>query len=379
MALIGGRDTRDNVVNTGVDAVELRKLQLQDGTTYDAIVAELTGALTALNASFTADPFYSSVASFTNDVEVSYRMGSNPSFDEFTEYSTADSARSESDGHMLPLKAYDFKLSWTWDYMRKATFSRVQDDIAVAIGAAADLRRKKMLSRLLARGEDSGAALGLGASGLSPGFTSAVRAASAGNYKANTLVYTPPPFNGKTFSSGHEHYTFAGSSNVTATVVTMMKNLREHGATAPYDLICSETDYDTVKAFADFVPPGDPLVQYGTTTSLAVGAFDNGWSGYLKDSMARVRMVIGWPDNYLCLYKSAGANSPLNPLRVRLPAGENALRVVSFPDPRPGTAPSPAAPLASLVLWTEFGVGVGNRLAGAVNRNNAAWADGAAS
>lgn len=367
MALIGGRDTRDIVVATGVDAAELKRLTLQDGTTYDAIVQELTGAITALNASLNADPIYAGMSSQGDSVEVAARMGAAAAFDDFTEYTTGDANRAQRDGWMLPLYAADFKLAWTWDYMRKAYFAQIQDDIAMAVTAAQNLRRKRMLNRLLSRTDDSGVSKGLGTGGYSPGFATAA---------ANTNVdFTPPEFNGKTFTSNHDHYTFAATSKTSATVVAMMKTLREHGFVGPYELICSESDYDTVKGFSDFVPAGDPLVQYGVTTSLAIQAFDNGLGGYLKDSMARVRMIIGWPDEYFTLYKSFGANNPNNPLRIRLPKGETALRFAAFPDPR---TPSPANPLGSMVVWTEFGVGVGNRLAAATNRNNAAWADGSA-
>lgn len=370
MALIGGRDTRDIVVATGVDATELQRLTLQDGTTYEAVVQELTGAITALNASMGTDPLYAGLSSQGDAVEVSSRMGSTSSFDDFTEYGTPDAARGERDGWMLPLKAADFKLSWTWDYMRKANFNQIQDDINIAVLAAQKLRRKRMLTRLLKRGDDSGVANGLGTGGYSPGF-----ATTAGS---TNVDFTPPEFNGKTFSNTHEHYTVGAASITSAQCVTMMKNLREHGIIGPYDLIVNETDYDTVKAFSDWVGASDPLVSvYASTTSLAATPWDNGYGGYLKDSMARVRMVIGWPQYYLGMYKSFGLNNAANPLRIRLPKGEQSLRFAAFPDPR---APSPASPLGSLVVWTEFGVGVGNRLAAATHFSDAgAYADGTAS
>jgi hypothetical protein len=39
MALNGNRDTRDNVVLTGIDAALLENYRLSDGTTYDQVVA----------------------------------------------------------------------------------------------------------------------------------------------------------------------------------------------------------------------------------------------------------------------------------------------------------------------------------------------------
>ena len=189
------------------------------------------------------------------------------------------------------------------------------------------------------------------------------------------MDFTPPAFNGKTFASTHEHYSFSGSSTTSAQAVTMMKNLREHGHNGPYELIISESDEATVRAFTDFVKATDQIVQLGANTATVNLAA--GYIGYLTESYARVRIVNGWVANYMTMYKSYGSNSQLNPLRVRVQKGESALRVQAFPDPRSGGV-SPMNPLGSLMLFTEFGVGVGDRTAGATNRSNASWADGSA-
>ena len=119
----------------------------------------------------------------------------------------------------------------------------------------------------------------------------------------------------------------------------------------------------------------DQIVQLGANTATVNLA--QGYIGYLTESYARVRIVNGYPANYMTMYKSYGSNSQLNPLRVRVQKGESALRVQAFPDPRSGGV-SPMNPLGSLMLFTEFGVGVGDRTAGATNRSNASWADGSA-
>lgn len=368
MALLGGRDTRDLVVNTGVDATELRKFQLADGTTFDAVVGELEGALTAFNASISADPLMR-YCYITDQPEVTYRMGTNPAFGDYDEYTRPDPNRGESDGHMLPIRPYDFMLRWTWDYMRKASRSQIEADIQVAIGASKDLVRQKILNRLLKRGDDSGKANGLGTGGYSAGFATAA---------ANTSVdFAPPAYGGTTFDTSHNHMTAAATSLTQATVLANMKLVREHGHTGPFDLIISETDEATFRAFTDFVAAGDPFVQYANSVSLAAPALGEGYIGYIKDSLTRVRVQPGYPANYFTVLKSYGVNSQLNPLRIRVSKGMGQLGFTAFPDPRAGGI-SPANPLGNLMLWTEFGVGVGDRTAGSTNRSNASWADGTA-
>lgn len=366
MALLGGRDTRDLVVWTGVDAAELRKFALADGTNFADVVGRLTGALTAINAEIAGDPLLN-YCFITDNPEVTYRMGTNPAFGDADEYTRPDQNRGQVEGHMLPIKAKDLGLGWTWDYLRRANVDQIDADIQTAVGAARTLFRKTVLTRVLKRTDDSGAANGLGTGGYSPGFATTA---------AQTNVdFTPPEFAGGSFANTHEHYLNAGTYT-SANFVTVMKTLREHGHEGPFDVLVSESDESTVRGFSDFVASADPFVQYANTTLASpLGA---GYIGYLKDSLARVRRQPGMPANYFTFLKSYGPNNRLNPLRIRVSKGESALRIQAFPNPTAG-APSPANPLSSMVCWAELGVGVGDRTAGATWRNNAAWADGTAS
>lgn len=367
MANIGGRDTRDFVVWTGVDAPQLLKESLQDGTNLLTVTNLLTGALNGIAAEVQNDPVYSSVWSMADSPIVSYRMGADFSFEDHTEYSRPSRSRAEVDGHMLPLKSYDLGLGWTWDYLRNAYTAQIEADIQSTVNAARKLVRTRLLNRILARTDDSGASKGLGAGGYSPGF--ATTAAST------NVDFTPPEFAGTTFANTHEHYAAATTSLTSANAIVAMKNLREHGHVAPFDLWISAADEATYRAFTDFVSASDPLVTPGSTTALV--SLPPGYIGYLKDSYARVRIVDGLPTNYWFMFKSYGANNSQNPIRLRVGRGESALRFVAFPDPNAGA--SPASPLGTLIAWTEFGVGVGDRTNGTLRYNASSWADGTAS
>ena len=368
----GWRDTTHLVQLTGVDGAALELLKLQDGTTYAQIVGEMNTAIGALNGELAADPLISALVSWTDQPTVDYRVGTANGFEAHTEYGRPDPKRAATEGHMLPLLPYDRALGWTWDYLRKANMSQVRADIADAIKDARDLYRVRILTRLLQRGDDSGVAKGLGSSGYSPGFATTA---------ASTAVdFVPPAYGGTTFLNTHEHYVGISGGAFTAAVFTAAKStLREHGHEPPYEMIIGPSDEAAVRALTGFVAaPSVAGVQYANSVSVATvdGLSDsngNYYIGVLEDF--RVRVVRGMPQYYGFAWKSYGANSQRNPLRIRLTPGATRPRVVAMPDPRAGS--SGAYPLNYLMLFTEFGVGVADRTNGAPRYvNNTTWADG---
>ena len=362
---LGVRDTTGLVMMTGWDATELKKYQLEDGTTFAALVAQMNAALAALNAELANDPVWSGLVSYTDQLELEYRVGVSNGFERHTEYGRPDAKRAETEGHMLPLISWDRGLGWTWDYLRKARLPQIQADIADAIKDTRDLWRQRILTRLLQRGDDSGAANGLGSSGYSPGFATTA---------ASTLVdFIPPAFAGTAFASTHEHYVGIAGGVFTAAVFTdAYDELREHGHEPPYDFIVGESDRATVEGLTGFVKVVDPLVQLGQDTAAARLSAEE-YIGTI--SHFRVREVRGCPRYWGVGYKTYGPNSQRNPLRVRLGKGETAPRVIAMPDPRSGAGG--AYPLQFMMLFTEFGIGVADRAAATPRYvNNTTWADG---
>lgn len=366
----GPRDTTSLVMLTGWDATALQQFQLQDGTTFDRVVAEMNTALAALNAELAGDPIWSSLISFQDNPDLEYRVGVSNGVEEFTEYAVPDAKRAATEGHMLPLKAYDRGLGWTWDYLRKARMAQIQADVADAIKDMRDVWRQKLLRRLLKRGDDSGASLGLGSSGYSPGFATAAASTS--------VDFTPPAVGGTSFDSNHEHYVGISGGAFTAAVFTDIKaELREHGHEPPYDVLIGTVDESTVAGLTGFVPAASVAgVQYANTT-LATGsalADSNGnyFIGVISD--CRVRVVRGIPQYYGVGYKSYGSLSQRNPLRIRTTKGTGRPSVTAMVDPRRGAQ---SWPLQYMMLFLEFGVGVGDRTAATPRYvNNTTWADG---
>jgi len=365
----GPRDTTSLVMLTGWDATVLKNWELQDKTTYDQVVSMVNAALGALAAEFNGD-WMTGLYSITDVPEVEYRVGVSNGFLPHTEYGLADAARAETEGHLLPILAYDRMLGWTWDYLQEARMSQLEADVADAIKDARDKRRVAILTRLLQNGDDSGAAKGLGSSGYSPGF-----ATTAGS---TSVDFVPPAWAGNTFTSTHEHYVGIAGGVFTKAVFTDAKDeLREHGHEPPFEFVAGPSDESVIKGLSGFVPVAQSMVRLGSTQDVAVlsGAAEISGGYYIGtiEDFA-VRIMPGVPRYYGFGWKSYGRLSQRNPLAIRVPKGASALNVVAMPNPKAANA---TCPIQNMMLYVKFGVGVKDRTNGTPRYvNSATWADG---
>ncbi len=370
MATLGNRDTRDNVVLTGIDAALLENSRLRDGTTYEQVVAMANAALGGFNTGLTNDPFWSMMVSFTDQLETRYAVGVEAEMVAHTEYGRPDPVRAALGGHMLPLRKWDLALGWTADYLEEARMPDIEQDIAMGIRAAETTWRKALIGRLLKRGDESGSAYGLSSTGLSPGFATA--AASTG------VDFAPPSYAGTAFTTAHEHYVAIAGGAFTAAVFTDAKaELQEHGHEPPYEFVIGPSDEATVSGLTGFIGVNEALINQAITTATVnfTGAAVGGKRPIGAIEGFRVWVVPGVPQYYGFGWKSYGLNSPRNPLRVRLPEGETGPRVRLYRDHNnPGIYA-----IQNLMLQTRFGVGVGDRTNGTSRYvNNANWSDGTA-
>lgn len=354
----------------GWDATALENERLADGTTYAQVAQMVNAAIGSLNQEINGDPLFSSLVSYTDEPAFEYAVGTSNGFERHTEYGKPDVKRGDTTGHMLPIAPFDRRLGWTWDYLRKARMGQIEAGIADAVKDARDLFRVQVLTRLLKRGDDSGAALGLGTGGYSPGFATA--AASTG------VDFTPPAYGGTSFTSDHEHYVgITGAAHTLALFQDARDELEEHGHVPPFTYLAGPTEETAIKALTGFIPAADPNVRYGTLQDVAARAAYYGINGVKFIGTLEgfeVFIVRGMPQYYGFGYKSYGANSQRNPLRVRVPANQAGLQYVAIPDPLGGNA---NYPLQNLMLFTEFGVGTGDRTNGTARyTNSATWADG---
>lgn len=367
---LGVRDTSSLGMLTGWDATELKKYELADGTPFSVVAAQLQAAAAGVAVELYNDPIWASLVSYTDMLELEYRVGASNGASRYTEYGTPDPKRAQTEGHMLPLIPWDRGLGWTWRYLESARLPQIQADIADAVKDIRDNWRVQILTRLLKRGDDSGAYYGLGSSGYSPGFATAA--------SATAVDFTPPSYGGNSFTSDHEHYVAISGGAFTAAVFTDARDeLLEHGHEPTYNFLIGKADAATVSNLAGFTKTAEQLVRYGDDTDIAALAptFNNGTYRLGTIADFDVWVVPGIPQYYGVAYKSYGANSQRNPLRIRLPKGYSRPTVRVFSDPRSGAGA--AYPLQYAMMFWEFGVGVADRT-GATPRyvNGATWTDG---
>lgn len=369
---LGNRDLSNLVLPTGWDAAALEAYRIADGTTYGAVAGLLNTAVGGLNNTFANDPIYGQILSFSDDPVVQYNVGGGDAAERHTEYGRPDAQRADLEGHMLPKDKWDRGLGWTWDYLQDAVMAQIQADIAMAVAALRNRWQIEILTRLFRRADVTGASVGLGVGGISPGFATAA---------ANTGVdYIPPSYAGTSFTSAHEHYVaIAGGVHTVANFADAEAELKEHGHQPPFDAWISPTDEAEVRALTGFVPIlANGLVTLGSQTSYANLSPDtdalNG--SYLIGVLGntRFRVMPRIPADYAIVFKSYGVNSPRNALRVRLRRGQTRPQVIAMTDPRAGNA---TTPLQYMMLYFEFGVGIGSERTVATPRyvNNATWAD----
>lgn len=366
---LGPRDTSSLVLMTGWDATALQNYRLADGTTVATVSAQLNAALGALNAELFGG-LWAGMISFTERPDLEYRIGQSNNMELHTEYGRPDAQRAALEGHMLPYLKWDYALGWTWDYLEDARIDQIQADIAAGVQAVRDRWRIQLLTRLLQRGDDSGANKGLGTGGLSPGFATA--AASTG------VDFVPPTYAGVAFDSDHEHYVAIAGGVYTNDVFKDAKaELREHGHQPPFIFLAAAADESTIMGLTDFVPAGSTLVKYGTTVDLAMVTMEEIAPGIYPIGVIHdfvVYIMPGMPQYYGVGYKSYGSLSARNPLIVRTTRGMSRPNAMAFNDPRNG---SPTHPLQYMMIQFRFGVGVKDRTAATPRYvNNATWSNG---
>jgi hypothetical protein len=357
MATLGPNDLKQFALPTYVDGAELSKYSLADGTPYDQLVTDVTGALAIANADLLRDPLYAGLISVTTDLMVEYASGVSNGFQTATEYGMPDSKRGATTGHMLPLIQYDRGIGWTWMFLQKARRAQLDADIASVVLDLKNIWEQKILTRLFKSTYDA-----VGSSGRS------MPLADAGTADGTSYVPLPRPDRGGTFLYTHDHiHNLNGITQ--ANLETAIVNLWEHGYDAPFDLLIAHADigsWTNTTNITGYVPRPDSAIRYGSSTDLA--NVDASYIGVIETDYGavRIRSTGRVPTTYWAVYKSFGALDQRNPLRVRY-------------NPKYGVGAILLAgdhirqyPLENAVAWMEFGVGVGeDRCAAAVYVNGA--------
>ncbi len=356
---LGVKDLKNVALPAAWDGNELSRLRLRDGTTYEALVRDIDSALGVVNRDLNSG-YLGRLSSMTSEPAIEYRNGGSNGFEDHTEYTQPDRKFAETTGHMLPLKMRDRALGWTADFLRQARRAQIDADIASLIEDAVDVYEKNILTRLFDMSEETGKAIGLGATGVSVPF------ADGGN---GSVSFTPPPRPDRminAFTSSHNHY-LRLNGITQANLETALGHLWEHGVDAPYELIVSLADlgsWQNTTNVTGFRPKADPIVQYGGSDDIALVEAEVYQGAVLtKYGSCRLYANARIPTGYWGLTKSFGSGDVRNPLRVRYDDlyGFGVKLVVDQVTLYPFTA---------AIGQFEFGVGVSDRTASVLVEND---------
>ena len=357
MALIGPNDLKQFAIPGHWDASYLTKYALADGVTYEQFISEVAQALAVQNQALLNDSLLASMMSATDQIEVEYGVGVSNGFQEHTEYGVPDARRGKTTGHMLPIKSYDRAFGWTWDFLAKARQIQLDEDIASGMEDLRNIWAKTILTRHFKSTYDS---VGTGRS---------MPFADGGTADTN---YVPKhmPDRASEFDSSHTH--LLRLNGITqANLETAIAHLWEHGHDAPYELLAAQADVSSwtdQTSITGYVPRANGLIQYGSGQDLAL--VDPDVQGVVETEYGpvRVRFNARIPTKYWTVFKSYGRLDQRNPLRVRY-------------DPRYGIGAILLAgdhirqyPLENAILYTEFGVGIGDRTSGVLVYNHTSGA-----
>ncbi len=354
MAVIGFGDLRNRKLPALWDSGYIAKLALRDGTSLQSLAQEASAALAGFNGEILSMPHYSGLFAVQDNEMVKYAIGTSNEWKVATEYGVPDPARGKTEGHMLPIRPYNWGMGWTQMYLREAYADDLQATIKSMVDSVRKLWQKALLTRLFSDTANTIA-------------DTAYADLPFANSTNDISTYVPPVSpDGEEFANTHNHFLGTSTSGVTATtfnvaaVDTLMEHLQEHGYASPYEMCVSRTDISSWAAVTGFKPPDWAGISFHASAVERASFTDIG--SYIGSIEGKRGMVQLWetprvPTTFAAMYKRVddGVGGGMGaPLRVRIdPMYGFGFNIV------PGDYVN--APVNLLVGFGKFGVGVGNR------------------
>jgi len=344
MAVLGVADLKDLALPSLWDTSEILKFRLESGRTFGELQQEIAQGLQMFNVNeLITMSNYGGVFAVQDVPEVEYPTYTNRGVHELVEYKFSDPAHGATTGHLIGTRAWNITLGWTMRYLQKARSSKLDADIKMALADIRSHWQYRLLNRFFKSTSDT---VGTGQS---------VPFADGGTADTTYVPYISP--RGDSFTSSHNHFVNQSSTLSTTSVDATVKNLWEHGHSAPYTAIIPEADISTWAALSNFKKPDWVDIAYhSSTTERARGLNDVAMDifGYYESpyGLVQVWATPRLPTLYYGMFKAYGAGDARNPLRVRF-------------DPHVGfgwnLVPGQLAlsPLYVAAMMAEFDVGVG--------------------
>jgi hypothetical protein len=358
--ILGVHTILDRALPTGVDGAQLAQWTLRDGTTYEQFVGSLSQALAGFNAELNSKWGY--LYAITTEFAVEYPDGSTvTALQEITDLDKPDEIHGSTIGHMIALHAYGGRVGGSRRYWRDARMEQIQSTIATIINRARWRFELDLFTRLFTNTE-----FAIGSAGYNVPFVRGT---------GGSVDYTPPAWEGQTFTTSHDHFVGVDDSsyNHDTLLNSLAETVEEHGHEAPFTAIVSRTDvasYQALTKFVEFVAPVVAMIDRGAESSgnqmfaRGMPMVTGGVFGYFQSDygLIELRSSNRIATGYAWLGKSYGVNDPRNPLAVRVHPtdGFGAYMV-------PETTLNREYPVQRLTIEMEHGVGVGrDRTNGAV-------------
>lgn len=356
MATLGPNELHNIALPANWDTALLTRLKLATGETYEQLITDIAAGLALANAGLLSNPITSSLVSLTQEASIEYNVGVSNGFERHTERTQPNGRRAAMTGGMLEMTSWDRALDWTWDALRKARQSQIDADIASAMADLTNLYEKNILTRLF---KSTYTTVGSGKSyPLADGT-------------ATESGYVPPNFPSRATAFANTHSHLLRLNGITqANLETAVAHLWEHGADAPFTLLIAQADiaaWQNTTNVTGFIRKGDSLIQLGTQTDVAL--VGNEFIGVIQTAYGAVQMIASAriPTTYWAVYKSYGNLDQRNPMVLR-----------ESPDYGTGAVllsgrqyPITQFPLEGAILYTEFGVGISDRVGAAIVLNAA--------
>jgi hypothetical protein len=356
MATLGPNELHNIAIPANWDTAMLTRLSLSTGETYEQLITDIARGLSIANSGLVNSPLVASLISTSQEATVEYGVGVSNGFERHTERTQPNGKRAAMTGGMVEMNSWDRALDWTWDALRKARRSQIDADIASAMADLGNLWEKAILSRLF---KSTYTLVGSG------------KSYPIADGTATESGYIPPNFPSRATAFANTHSHLLRLSGITqANLEAAVLTLWEHGEDAPFTLLIAQADiaaWQNVTNVTGFVRKGDSLIQLGTQTDVAL--VGNEYIGVIQTAYGPVQMIASAriPTLYWAVYKSYGANDQRNPLIVRESPDFGVGAVLLSGKQYPITQ----FPLEGAILFTEFGVGVSDRVGAAIVYNYA--------
>lgn len=344
MARIGFGDLKDQGLHALWDLAELKKMELEDGTSMEQMLREVQDVASAVSGEITRLPHYSTLFNVQDAPEIEYGTFTGGGIQEMTEYSVPDPYKGKTTGHMLPIKMFTRSIGWTFLALERRRRNQLEADLNVVVDDIRNHYQQKVLTRFFKMEAD---AVG-DTAGASVPF------ADGGVGDANWIPLRSPE--GVEFDASHDHYLRVATLD-TAAIVAAVKHLKEHGHQPPYDLIGADLDAATYQALDEWRAPVWNGIIYRDTSAGTDRASLNGieeYDGYMETTAGVVKIWFTprLPTGYFGIYKDYGPGADGAPCAMRInPKLGFGWQMV------PGNYVN--SPLNLGVLRSEFDLGIG--------------------